>query len=110
MSPGFFDKIKHALENKEPASAEQPKTEFELERTSFEMPEPEKYDLYHLDSTTKRKVTICNLFMNHRKSIPEIASLLEASRKQVIDALIENKLLKDRRKTRIPVEEDHRQG
>jgi hypothetical protein len=110
MSPRFFDKLKQVFENKEPVSTEKPKLEFELERSSFEMPEPEKYDLYYLDSSSKRKMTICNLFMNHRKTIPEIASLLEVSRKQVIDALMENKVLKDRRKKSISVEEDHRQG
>ena len=72
------------------------------ERVQYGMPEPEDYDLYYLDPLAKRKVTICNLFANHEKTVMEISSLLEASRKLVIDTLIENKLLKDRRQSERP--------
>jgi hypothetical protein len=51
-----------------------------------------------LDPLTKRKITICNLFANHQKTVPEIVELLETSRKLVIDTLVEYNLLKDRRK------------
>src|SRR5690349_15923811 len=97
MANRLFHKFRQAFEPKEtlPRAA---KPEFELEQTRYQMPEPELYDLYYLDPLSKRKVTICNLFANHQKAIPEIGSLLEVSRKLVIDTLIENKLLKDRRK------------
>jgi hypothetical protein len=72
------------------------------ERIKYGMPDPEKYDLYDLDPLTKRKVTICNLFANHDKTVLEISSLLETSRKLVIDTLIENQLLKDRRQNQRP--------
>ena len=72
------------------------------ERVQYGMPEPEDYDLYYLDPLAKRKVTICNLFANHEKTVLEISGLLEASRKLVIDTLIENKLLKDRRQGQRP--------
>jgi hypothetical protein len=101
MANRLFEKFRQAFEPKVtlPRTA---KPEFEPEHTRYQMPEPELYDLYYLDPLSKRKVTICNLFANHQKAIPEIGSLLEVSRKLVIDTLIENKLLKDRRKTPRP--------
>jgi hypothetical protein len=101
MANRLFEKFRQAFEPREtlPTTA---KPEFEPEQTRYQMPEPEHYDLYSLDPLSKRKVTICNLFANHQKAIPEIGSLLEVSRKLVIDTLIENKLLKDRRKTTRP--------
>ena len=96
----------------EPLDAEiptQPKPEFQTGETRFTMPQPEDYDLYHLDPLTKRKMTICNLFVNHQKSIAEIVDLLEVPRKMVIDTLLENRLIKDRRQKALPVKEDRRQ-
>jgi len=102
MANRLFEKFRQAFEPKEtPAKAAKP--EFEPEQTRYQMPDPELYDLYYLDPLSKRKVTICNLFANHQKAIPEIGSLLEVSRKLVIDTLIENKLLKDRRRTPRPI-------
>jgi len=51
------------------------------------------------------------LFANHARTVLEISDLLEASRKLVIDTLIENKLLKDRRhheRPRTPAPEEIR--
>lgn len=98
MTSKMFEKFRHLFEPKEKIS----KPQVELERLHYDMPEPEKYDFYNLDPLSKRRMTICNLFANHQKTIAEISSLLEASRKLVIDTLIENKLLKDRRKTSRP--------
>ena len=101
MANRLFEKFRQAFEPRESLPrAEKP--ELQPEQTRYQMPEPEHYDLYSLDPLSKRKVTICNLFANHQKAIPEIGSLLEVSRKLVIDTLIENKLLKDRRKISRP--------
>ena|SRR5437016_2671330 len=98
MAGKMFDKFRHLFEPKERIST----PAGELERIHYKMPEPEKYDFYYLDPLSKRKMTICNLFANHQKTVAEICSLLEASRKLVIDTLIENRLLKDRRKASRP--------
>jgi hypothetical protein len=45
------------------------------------------------------KLTICNLFANQKLSVAEIRHLLdEASYSSVIEALIQHKLVRDRRK------------
>ena len=98
MASKMFERFRHLFEPKEKSS----KPQAELERIHYEMPDPETYDFYNLDPLSKRKMTICNLFANHQKTVPEISSLLEASHKLVIDTLIENKLLKDRRKASRP--------
>ncbi len=98
------DKLKHLLQPKEkgPESKPSKPSKSAPEPMKYDMPEPENYDLYDLDPLTKRKMTICNLFANHAKTVLEISNLLEASRKLVIDTLVENKLLKDRRRTKRP--------
>jgi hypothetical protein len=69
-----------------------------LKPTSYPMPEPQNYNaFYDQDPLSRRRIAICNLYANHHKSIPGIISLLEASPKLVIDTLIENQLVKDRR-------------
>jgi hypothetical protein len=75
---------------------------FQTTQSGFPMPEPEDYLSFKLEPLTKRKITICNLFANHQKSVPEIVELLDSSRNLVIDTLVEYNLLKDRRKARRP--------
>jgi hypothetical protein len=94
-------KFKSLFEQKNKAAGT-PTSETTSERVQYSMPEPVEYDLYDLDPLSKRKVTICNLFANHEKTVTEIAELLETSRKLVIDTLVENKLLKDRRQSPRP--------
>ena len=111
MGLKISDKLKYLLQLKERDPSAPPTSAAVPERIKYGMPEPENYDLYDLDPLTKRKVTICNLFANHDKTVLEISSLLEASRKLVIDTLIENKLLKDRRqyqRLRTPAPEEIR--
>jgi hypothetical protein len=96
MGMKISDKLKYLLQPKEKESETRP-SESAPEPIKYNMPEPENYDLYDLDPLAKRKMTICNLFANHARTVLEISDLLEASRKLVIDTLIENKLLKDRR-------------
>ena len=55
-------------------------------------------DASQLPPEEKRKLTICNLFANQRLSVAEIRHLLEEPYSTVIEALIEHKLLHDRRK------------
>jgi hypothetical protein len=76
--------------------------DFEAIQAEFPMPDPQDYNFYNLDPLTKRKITICNLFANHYKSIPEIIELLGCSRKLVVDSLVENQLIKDRRRLSRP--------
>ncbi|MFN8006311.1 MAG: hypothetical protein U0V70_04675 [Terriglobia bacterium] len=52
-----------------------------------------------LDPMTKRKVTICNLFMNYSQSIPDIARILDEDYPSVVTTLIERGLIEERRET-----------
>ena len=101
MGKKIGDKLKHLLQPKEKRLESKP-SKSAPEPMKYDMPEPENYDLYDLEPLAKRKMTICNLFANHAKTVLEISNLLEASRKLVIDTLVENKLLKDRRQTKRP--------
>ena len=69
---------------------------FEKTNKKFELPA----DLCHFDSTAKRHMTICNLFANQNLSILEIVKLLDSSLHQVVPALIEQGLIKERRRNR----------
>ena len=69
---------------------------FEKTQKHFELPE----NISHLDPVTKRKVTICNLFANQNVPIKEIVRVLDSSLHQVIPTLIENRLIKERRRNR----------
>ena len=53
-----------------------------------------------LDAATKRQLTICNLFANQNLSIGEIVKVLDSSSHQVVPALIEQGLIKERRRNR----------
>jgi hypothetical protein len=55
-------------------------------------------DAAFLPNEVKRKLTICNLFANHDLSAHQIMQLLDEKYGNVIDALIENNLVYDRRK------------
>jgi hypothetical protein len=69
---------------------------FEKTNKKFELPAK----ITELDSATKRQLTICNLFANQNLSIFEIVKVLDSSLHQVIPALIENGLIKERRRNR----------
>lgn len=51
-----------------------------------------------LDAVTKRKVTVCNLFVNYEQSISDIARLLEERYQKVVNILLEEGLIHERRK------------
>jgi hypothetical protein len=69
---------------------------FEKTNRKFELPA----DLAELDLARKRQLTICNLFANQNLSIFEIVKVLDSSLHQVIPALIEHGLIKERRRNR----------
>jgi len=69
---------------------------FEKTNKKFELPA----DLVGLDAATKRRITICNLFANQNLSILEIVKLLDSSLHQVVPALIDQGLVKERRRNR----------
>ena len=54
-------------------------------------------DWSDLSPAEKRRLTICNLFANQQQSIEQISYYLEASRKEVVLALISERLLIDQR-------------
>lgn len=56
-------------------------------------------DSLNLNAKTKREVTICNLFVNHRLPTTDIANLLDEDRRNVILALIRYNIMYDRRHT-----------
>ncbi|PYV87735.1 MAG: hypothetical protein DMG05_17040 [Acidobacteria bacterium] len=53
-----------------------------------------------LDPVAKRKVTICNLFSNHGLSMRDIVRVLDESYGRVVNTLIEQGLVYERRKGR----------
>ena len=53
-----------------------------------------------LDPVSKRKVTICNLFGNHRLSIADIVRVLDENYKHVVGVLIEEGFVHERRGNR----------
>ncbi len=67
---------------------------FEKTKTKFNLPE----NLRELDPQVKRECTICNLFANQGLSIKDICVVLDTNLHQVIDVLIENDLIKERRR------------
>jgi hypothetical protein len=70
------------------------KKPLKLTRRPFVMPE----DASLRPPEEKRKLTICNLFANQNLSVPEIRHLLDEPYGTVIEALIEHKLVHERRK------------
>ena len=56
-------------------------------------------DTINLAPDKKRTITICNLFSNQNKRIDEIARLLDADRRTVILALIQEGLILGRRQS-----------
>lgn len=69
---------------------------FKRTNKKFDLPD----NLMHMEPAIKRKLTICNLFANQNLTIKDICVVLDASKHQVVDALIEQDLIKERRKRR----------
>jgi hypothetical protein len=52
-----------------------------------------------LDPVAKRKITICNLFVNHRSSLADIVRVLDEDYKHVVSVLIEQRFIHERRRS-----------
>jgi hypothetical protein len=52
-----------------------------------------------LEPNIKRKITICNLFLNHKLPIKDIARILDESYGHAVSTLIEQRIVQERRKT-----------
>jgi hypothetical protein len=66
---------------------------FHLRENNFALPE----QTLELDPRTKRDLTICNLFVNHHMSIPNIQNLLDEDPAKIVHALIDHRILENRR-------------
>ncbi len=67
-------------------------------------------DTTRLDPATKRKTTICNLFVNHQLPIRDIVRVLDETYGSVVRALIESGVVYERRRNRqetVKVERRH---
>src|SRR5215470_1188018 len=65
---------------------------FQVSQDHFELPS----NTVNLDPKTKRVVTICNLFINHRLTVSDISRVLDDNEGAVVSALIRRGLIKDR--------------
>ena len=66
---------------------------FRLKRDRFALPK----DTSALDPKSKRAVTICNLFVNHKLALNEIVRLLDEDNGKVVLTLLEQRIIQDRR-------------
>ena len=66
---------------------------FHVTRNDFRVPK----DSSALDPKTKRAVTICNLFINHKLDVSDIVRLLDEDRGRVVLALLELGIVHERR-------------
>jgi len=54
-------------------------------------------DNLSLDPKTKREVTICNLFINHKLTITDIVRVLDEDYRHIIDVLLNSGVVGERR-------------
>lgn len=66
---------------------------FKVRRKTFAVPNHGS-----ADPVTKRKLTVCNLFVNHRLSVADVMRVLDEDYSHVVNILIEQGLLYDRRR------------
>jgi hypothetical protein len=66
---------------------------FLLARDHFFLPK----EAMALDAKTKRALTICNLFINHRLALIDIVRVLDENTKNIILSLLEHGVVQDRR-------------
>ena len=67
-------------------------------------------DMTSFDPVRKRKTTICNLFVNHRLSMPDIVRVLDERYGHVVCVLIEQGAVFERRKNPRNVEGERRRS
>jgi hypothetical protein len=66
---------------------------FRVVKTTFIVPD----NIGQLDPQTKRKATICNLFVNHQLTIADVIRVLDDSYRHAIGVLIDQGVIEDRR-------------
>ena len=66
---------------------------FRLKRDRFTVPR----DTSALDPKSKRTVTICNLFVNHKLALGDIVRLLDEDNENVVLTLLEQRIIQERR-------------
>ena len=66
---------------------------FPVVKDHFQLPT----DAMEVDPKTKRALTICNLFVNHNMALIDIVRVLEEDTQNVIRALLEHEIIRDRR-------------
>ena len=74
-------------------SVSQDRDGFHVRECEFTLPP----DPCNLDHHTRRTVTICNLFVNHAYTISDIVRVLDEDRKNVVLALLEQGIIRERR-------------
>jgi hypothetical protein len=74
-------------------SVSQNRDGFHVRESEFTLPP----DPCKLDHPTKRAVMICNLFVNHAYTISDIVRVLDEDRKNVVLALLEQGIIRERR-------------
>ena len=67
---------------------------FQLTQKAFVLPA----NPTSLDPVAKRKVTVCNLFANHEQSIFDIVRVLDERYQNIVNILLEERLVHERRK------------
>ena len=67
---------------------------FQLTRDHFEVPK----DVPSLDPQTKKALAICDLFLNHKLALGDVVRLLDEDNGTVVLALLEQGIIRDRRK------------
>src|SRR5262245_3210496 len=66
---------------------------FKLRELKFTVPP----DTSGLDPTTKREVTICNLFVNHELTVRDIVRILDEDFGHIVAVLLRNGVVDERR-------------
>jgi len=79
---------------------------FQVRETKVALPK----DTSHLDPTTKKDLAICNLFVNERLTIADIIRLADEDYANVIQALLKQNVIVDRRQKPRPVKQAERQN
>lgn len=77
---------------------------FQLATDHFKVPR----DASALDPKTKRALTICNLFVNHKLTLVDIIRVLDEDKQNVILALLGHQIVHDRRAIPRPLPDNTR--
>ncbi len=69
---------------------------FQVEKVRLTLP----IDTVNLDRETKRRVTICNLFMHHKLTLGDIVRVLDEDYRHVVKVLLTSGIVRERRENR----------